>query len=112
MTNYRPELPVTVREKENPVLPSSHECAKLPGLRVEQRRLAALHAAWTAELEDKQAKARRLSGEPPSPDRDRRHEAILLEIEGINQKRTDAGNRQKEIFDELQELEPTCRSGA
>lgn len=109
MTNHQTERPNPVRDTEHPVLPSFRECARLPGLRAEERRLAALHAAWTEKLEAKQAEARRIGAEPPSPDRDRRHEAVLLEIEGINRKRTDVGNRQKEIFDEIQELEPTCR---
>ncbi|MGH6662251.1 MAG: hypothetical protein ACREB6_11985 [Rhodospirillales bacterium] len=112
MTNHEIGQSDTTRDKENPMLPTSHECARLPGLKAEERRLAALHAAWTMQLEEKQAEARRIGAEPPSPDRDRRHEAVLLEIEGINQKRTDAGNRQKEIIDEIQELGPACRGVA
>lgn len=112
MTTDRSEQPDSVREKEQPILPSLHECARLRGLKEEERRLAAQYAAWTAELEAKQEEARRIGAEPPSPDRDRRHEAVLLEIEGINRKRTDAGNRQKDIFDEIQELEPACRGVA
>ncbi len=101
-----------VRDKENPILPTRHECARLPGLKSEERRMAAQYAAWTEKLEAKQAEARRINAEPPSPDRDRRHEAVLLEIEGVNRKRMEAGNRQKEIFDEIMELESACRGTA
>lgn len=112
MRRLHSDLPDTAREKENPMFPSSHECARLPGLKAEERRLAGLHAAWTSKLEEKQAEARRIGAEPPLPDRDLRYEAVFLEIEGINQKRTDAGNRQKEIIDEIRELEPACRGVA
>lgn len=97
------------RDEETPMLPAQNECARLPGLKTQERRLAARHAAWTEKLEEKQDEARRIGAELPSPDKDRRHEAVLLEIEGINRKRTEAGNRQKDIFDEISELEPTCR---
>ncbi len=99
----------SVREKENPILPTRHECARLPGLKSEERRMAAQHAAWTERLEAKQAEARRISAEPTSPDRDRRIEAINLEIEGINQKRMEVGNRQKDAFDEIRKLESVCK---
>ena len=112
MTNHQSDQAGAARDTEHPILPSSHECARLPGLKAEKRRLAAQFAAWTAELAAKQEEARRIGAEPPSPDRDRRHEAVLLEIEGINRKRTDAGIRQKEIFDEIQDLEPACRGTA
>ena len=100
------------RNEERPPLPSSQECARLTGLKAEERWLAAQHAAWTEKLEAKQDEARRISAEPPSPERERRHQAVLLEIEGINRKRMEAGNRQKEIFDEIGELESTCRGMA
>jgi len=109
MSNDQSLDEVQTRNKEQPILPSSHECARLPGLKAEERSLAAQHAAWTEKLAAKQDEARRISAEPPSPQRERRHQAVLLEIEGINQKRMDTGNRQKEIFDEIRELEPTCR---
>ena len=102
----------SIRKEEHPLLPSSHECARLPGLKARERRLAAQHAAWTEKLEAKQDEARSINAEPPSPERERRHGAVLLEIEGINRKRMDAGNRQKEIIDEISELEPTCRGMA
>lgn len=98
-----------IRNKEQPLLPSSRECARLPGLKAEERRMAAQHAAWTEKLKVKQDEARRINVESPSPEKERRREAVRLEIEGINQKRMEAGNRQKEIFDEIRELEPTCR---
>lgn len=101
-----------IRKVERPLLPSSQECARLPGMKAEERRLAAQHAAWTEKLEAKQDEARRISAEPPSPKRERRHQAVLLEIEGINQKRMEAGNRQKEVFDEIGELESSCRGMA
>ena len=53
MTTHETGQSDSTREKENPILPSSHECARLPGLKAEEQRLAALHAAWTQELEEK-----------------------------------------------------------